>query len=110
MRSAYAAAIAITMQATVSNAGPEYAVIGVGATSCGSWVSNLPLRRHSMSWVLGFLTAMNMHEASLGRPGELSKGTDADGLELWITNYCSANPLADVSEAAFRLYVTLKNR
>ncbi|MER8882580.1 hypothetical protein [Mesorhizobium sp. M0816] len=88
----------------------DYAVIGAGAQSCGSWVKHQLMRETGLSWVQGFVTAMNMHEAVQGGSGNLSKGTDADSMELWVTNYCSANPLKDISDAAFQLYATLKNR
>jgi len=37
-------------------------------------------------------------------------GTDFDGLIAWIDNYCQANPLKGVAEAAGALLQTLRDR
>ncbi|RWB27531.1 MAG: hypothetical protein EOQ43_26905 [Mesorhizobium sp.] len=87
----------------------EYTVLGAGNQSCGSWVKKTTTRNFSLSWVLGFITAMNATEAIVtGKDPNVTEGTDANGVELWITNYCSANPLKTVSDATMRLYVALE--
>ena len=33
-------------------------------------------------------------------PGDSLNGTDADGVLAWIDNYCRANPIKDIADAA----------
>ncbi|RVD31409.1 hypothetical protein [Mesorhizobium sp. M4B.F.Ca.ET.017.02.2.1] len=106
--------LAVTVALLASGAhAMNYAVNGIGAASCGTWVNaSHNIRQMGMSWVLGYLTAMNAHEASLQHAccTNLVNTTDVDGVEVWVTNYCQANPLQDISDAAINLYIELKNR
>lgn len=99
---------ALFMQPLVAQA-QEFMVLGAGNQSCGTWVKNPATRQVGLSWVLGFLTAMNASEAiATGKRINVTEGTDTNGVELWITNFCTANPLAPLSDATGSLFLTLK--
>lgn len=93
-------AVAVLLPPAVGAA--AYLSAGVGNSSCGTWVSD---RRHpngadalmDESWVLGFLSGIGFEAGP-----ELSplRGTDPNGVWAWVDNYCSANPLKDIAEAA----------
>jgi hypothetical protein len=75
-----------------------YAVVGVGNKSCGSYVD---ARRHDDdlyygAWLGGYLTAKNYDVDGLNN---LIEGTDLNGVELWIENYCKSRPTATFAGA-----------
>ncbi|AZO23885.1 hypothetical protein EJ070_26515 [Mesorhizobium sp. M1E.F.Ca.ET.045.02.1.1] len=83
----------------------EYRLFGFGVSSCGKWVSSAEdpiMRLGYLSWILGYVSAVNTTETRQQRwhLDEALRRTDADALELWMTNYCKANPLKQVSEGA----------
>jgi hypothetical protein len=55
-----------------------------------------------MQWVAGDLSGANMEVAE----PEAVLGTDFDGLMAWIDNYCQANPINNVAQAAGALLQT----
>jgi hypothetical protein len=58
-------------------------------------------------WVIGYLTGFNAY----GRgSGNVSLGTDAEGLFAWITNYCQQYPLKTLENAAEALIIELTER
>lgn len=83
----------------------EWRLIGFGVSSCGKWVSSAEdpmLRLGYLSWVLGYVSAVNATEARQQRLrlDQALRRTDGDALEIWIANYCQANPLKQLSEGA----------
>lgn len=75
-------------------------VLGAGVTSCGTWTEHrqsddMSAYMADVNWVLGYLTAIN--DAS---DIDVSDGTDIAGLRAWIDNYCQANPLQPIYQAA----------
>ncbi|MBZ9888933.1 hypothetical protein LB559_13370 [Mesorhizobium sp. BR1-1-3] len=102
------ACVAFCMLTYPAGAG-EYATYGPGANSCGKWVKAEEMSRAvGMSWVLGFMTAMNFRNGRSGNQHtDVTHGTDADSLELWLVNYCSEHPLEDLNAATLSLYFEL---
>jgi hypothetical protein len=49
-------------------------------------------------WVLGLVSGMNWDKAPI-----LREGPDAQALLGWVDQYCTANPLDDLSDAALKL-------
>ena len=45
------------------------------------------------SWVLGWVSAAGYYGAHL-------RHTDADAISAWVDNYCRANPLNQIKDAA----------
>jgi hypothetical protein len=93
---------------TVAEATP---ILGSGAASCGTWNAdrqrNQTLSQQSQAWVLGFLTAYNLYKPSTGN---VSIPTDTRKLMIWIDNYCDANPLKDIVDAAKALIDEFEGR
>ena len=79
-------------------------VIGYQNFSCGTWVSTRAKGQAAKAeaWILGFLSGSNLESLM---PDFLT-GKDANGIEIWIDNYCRANPLASIITAA----VDLRNK
>jgi hypothetical protein len=78
----------------------QNAIIGAGLDSCGTWTferrtPSLAGALQDGQWVLGFLSAV-------GFAGALDplRGVDARGVWAWIDNYCQANPLKNLTDAA----------
>ena len=88
----------LSSQNTISPRRPnKYIIYGEGTISCGRLVSessNSVLRPVRAAWVRGFISGYGyIHVGVL-------KETDADAINVWIDNYCHANPLEDVSKGA----------
>ena len=73
-----------------------------GTPSCATWVNskgvsgqeNWP-RTVATAWLIGFLSGI-----ALDKGKNFLDGTDTDSLVLWVDNYCAANSLKNVAEAA----------
>jgi len=85
---------------------------GAGWSSCGTWTA---ARRANgfdaqiqVSWVLGYLSGLN---DSLDKNHDFLAGQDAQGITAWIDNFCAAQPLKQIFDAADALREELaKNR
>ena len=86
-------------------------VLGPGNSSCGAWTQDHAnpsgLSYGEDFWVQGFLSAVNEYGTGVSN---ITNGTDAFGVSAWISNYCAANPLKSISEAADMLVVELLKR
>ena len=58
-----------------------------------------------VSWLMGFITAVNTFK--LKETGDITQGTDAQGMLAWITTYCRTHPLETVFDAASSLIIEL---
>jgi hypothetical protein len=91
--------------ASVSLPVSAYMAFGAGAASCGVWISKKAkggagfVELHA--WVLGFVSANAWVK-------DKNYETDADGMADWVDNYCQANPLKDISDAAEALVLELE--
>lgn len=86
----------------------RYTILGAGGASCGKWISDQAMRSFFESWLLGYLTAVNVDLASANVDGDVTGNVDSDGVYLWITNYCQTHPLDDISTAAIELVIDLE--
>jgi hypothetical protein len=74
---------------------------------CGQWIE---ARKNSGSsalelYILGLLNGLSLGTGvEFWRSGGQSKPS-REAIYLWIDNYCTANPLEDVFEAAIALYI-----
>lgn len=72
-----------------------YRLLGPDRMSCGSWLAE---RRNNIAleaWVLGFLSGIGY----IG-PDDPLRGLDRNAVSYWIDNYCRANPMANIDDAA----------
>ncbi len=93
----------------ISNA-QQYMVLGQGNLSCGAWTQERQhdtlVARTTEAWVLGYLTSFNASIAP-ARGGDISRGTDPNGLAAWIDNYCARHPLDPIAIATSELIAKL---
>lgn len=87
-------------------------ILGHGNESCGTWLQNRGSQSYAeaaqLSWVLGYVTAFNNYAEH--QSGNISAGTDSDGLFSWIDAYCRANPLDTLLRASGALIRELERR
>jgi len=92
--------------------GQQVLVVGVGNGSCGKWIEDRRSAGPSMfitqGWIAGYLTAYNNYAPYAN--GNVSRGTDVDGLFAWIDRYCRANPLDSIFRASSALILDLEKR
>lgn len=95
----------VLLAVNVATATQEYVVYGRGGTtSCGTWLleKNTANGEHNLSWVLGFVSGFGA--------GKNLKKTDIAGLQLFIDQYCTKNPLEDLVVATEELGRTLRQK
>ncbi|MCG3773371.1 MAG: hypothetical protein JW395_0177 [Nitrospira sp.] len=83
----------------------NYTTYGVGTQSCGKWLearrdTDRNLQYTFGSWVRGWLSAAGYY-------GTVLKKTDTAAIDAWVDNFCSANPLLDMDDAARGLVTAL---
>lgn len=95
-------ASACLMLATADRAlAQQYIMMGAGTQSCGQWVSYhtagqiTAYGNNEDSWLVGFLSGVG----AMGKGSPL-RGVDLAGLDLWVTNWCNAHPIAGIADAA----------
>jgi len=108
----YVLALALAGYSGISFSAETY-IGGAGASVCGSWsesrrspltTEKIMTEQMTVSWVMGFISAMN-NEHAAGYPNFTSnfRRIGADGVTGWLDNYCKANPIDSISDAAFNL-------
>jgi len=102
--------LALALWAPISIAG-EYTILGAGSRPCGSWLQArsqvTPESSVMQSWLLGYITSINAHELTITK--DIAEGTNADGMFLWVDNYCTEHPLDSVARAAASLIGVLRS-
>ena len=98
--------------ATAADENGKYMVVGDGRISCEIWSA----RRSDDSvgsasleqWLYGYVTSFNRWVPSIVN---IARGSNHEGLSVWVDNYCLKNPRQDLADAAEFLLVDLqKNR
>ena len=83
-----------------------HALTTMGAIPCGKWVKNDSLAGIAAAaqseWLTGYLSGL-----AVGTAKNILINEDHDSLQLWVTNYCKANPLNDTSNAGNELFLEL---
>jgi len=92
---------------------PVFARTTFGQPDCGQWVNATQVQRlQRQFWLLGWLTGANaLLDADTPKgqtkPDYLGQLNSAEQTFLFVDNYCRANPLSDVGNAADELMVDL---
>jgi|LauGreDrversion4_2_1035121.scaffolds.fasta_scaffold2723015_1 hypothetical protein len=83
-----------------------------GVTDCGRWVTESKSTRISAkTWLLGYLTGLGaMHEVNNRNDDPMKKINSSDQIFLWMDNYCQKNPLKDVADGGFQLFMELMKK
>ncbi|MGV8057793.1 MAG: hypothetical protein AB2L12_07210 [Smithellaceae bacterium] len=88
-----------------------FTILSMGTKSCGQVVADFKensfQKINNSIWVAGYLTAINEHIAVRAN---IAKGIDPAAWDLWINNYCDANPLESLSSATTVLVTELLKR
>jgi len=75
--------------------------------SCGKWI-NMPKRtlthEQLRMWILGYLSGINVESSA-----DFLQNRDADGLTVWIDNYCRQNPPRAITHAINALVDELRS-
>jgi hypothetical protein len=103
---------AFTLVETVFGS-PAHSAKAIGSgVSCGAWTE---ARRSNNSlayqaWIAGFLSGVN-HITTIDLPTvDIFDNIDTQGIYAWVDNYCGANPLNTIGEAADALGSELLKR
>ena len=104
--------VAVPVAAVGADDSELFAVIGVGAGSCGEWTNErgtpLGYGTNMEGWLLGFVTAHNMNlPKDAGAFRNLAENTDYLGLFAWMDNYCEEHPMELIYEAAMSIVAEL---
>jgi hypothetical protein len=91
-------------------------VLDFGRYSCGLWLEIRAARNDASDvrfvqgreWISGFVTAYNWYEHPVG--GNISAGTDREGMYAWLDKYCRENPTTAVVFAVTKLIEHLRTR
>jgi hypothetical protein len=99
MRTFLLAALAVAL--LTNSAAVGYHWVGAGGMSCGTWATDRADSRsgrwlQEIQWVLGFLSAIGY----VGDGNDPLNGLDLNEVAGWLDNYCRANPLKGLTEAA----------
>jgi len=86
---------------------------GQGKSSCGEYVAASETSRMGkqqrispyIDWIAGYATL-----ASIQNGIDYFKGTDAKSIQLWLENYCRANPLENFTDAAVQMMKELHGK
>jgi hypothetical protein len=99
----------LVVETATTSAARNFTALGHGNNSCGEWLAGIPSSHLVMqSWVLGFVSAYNVYGPDSS--GNLTAGTDSNGLFAWVDNYCQTHPLDSLAQAADQLVITLRLR
>ena len=88
---------------------PAKAIATLATADCGEWVlmkdpSGKPTREFRY-WLLGYLSG-----AAVETGKDILRTTSSASIELWMDNYCKANPLKTVGEGATTLFYELTKK
>jgi hypothetical protein len=84
-------------------------VIGAGTLSCSQWLTDrqgLHSAQDIEAWITGYLSGFDAYVLH----GDITRGSNNDGLFAWIDDYCHAHPLDDVAVATDHLIDAFKAR
>jgi len=83
----------------------RFTILGYGTKSCGSYIKEYEEKSWPAiangSWVEGYLTAINV---KLKHGKNITRGTDPEARDLWLSNYCQKNPLHHLQKATDALF------
>ena len=87
-------------------------ILGSGNKSCGTWMEARQENGYGtliyQAWITGYVTAYNNY--AVNQDGNVTAGTDVDGLMNWIDNHCRSNPLDSLFKASGALVRELESR
>ena len=78
-----------------------------GRPDCGVWLSKQ--RETDKAWLLGYVSGISLSEMGglSGARDPFGKISSVEQIYIWMNNYCQKNPLKNVGDGAFSLYLEL---
>lgn len=109
MKKRFAAIVLVVLEALAFTT-PASASAVFGAPTCGDWIKTPSQAKKS--WLWGFMSGLNLLNDYLDRTPKdpLDQLDSAQQMNLWMDNYCQANPLETVSRGGAILYEELRSR
>ena len=96
-------------QSQAADSNGVYMVVGDGRVSCEVWSArrgNDGVESANLEqWVFGYLTSLNRWVPGIVN---IARGSNHEGLALWVDHYCSENPEKDLADAAEFLFLALR--
>ena len=96
-------------QSQAADSNGVYMVVGDGRVSCEVWSArrgNDGVESANLEqWVFGYLTSLNRWVPGIVN---IARGSNHEGLALWVDHFCSENPEKDVADAAEFLFLALR--
>jgi hypothetical protein len=94
--------------ALLSVATPSWAVEIRGSRSCGKWVKDREEKGWSgpanQTWLAGYLSGLAVG-ANIEFWNKHGNKLDNESVNLWMDNYCRANPLKSIHEGGYSLFI-----
>jgi hypothetical protein len=82
------------------------AASALGVPNCADW-GDKSVQYVTHSWLLGYMTALNIVWTREGEP-DMLKGTTSAQLVLWMDDYCKAHLLSDAVDGSVDLVRELR--
>lgn len=106
--------VLLAVPASPSHAAEPYAVMGLGAGSCGKFAEMSRLDPSQaeldyLSWAQGFMSGLNMQKI-ISNVHSITKNLNGISIESqkWmLRKYCNDHPLGEVETAVMQLYFSL---
>jgi len=94
---------------TYSNS--QQGLANFGAVDCGLWLKdNDRMKSLYKSWLLGFLTGMNLSDTKVVKANFLDRLSSSSQAYVFVDNYCQQNPLKNTIDAAMVLIFDLEKQ
>jgi hypothetical protein len=91
-----AIAVALTVAASAAHADETFTALSSGKNSCGEFVAS-DTQVVYLSWAVGYISGQNSR--SVGAQRQVGNGWDQASIQLWLDDYCRANPLTMFANA-----------
>ena len=103
----------MTSQTAQGEVAKKYMLYDFGRVSCGFWLEVRATRDKPLDnrftqgreWISGWISAFNYY---MEPSGDVTSGTDREGLYAWLDRYCQDNPTTPLAGAVVRLIEHLK--
>lgn len=101
--------VAFLLIPTYSNS--QQGLANFGSVDCGLWLKdNDRMKSLYKSWLLGFLTGMNLSDTKVVKANFLDKLSSTSQAYVFVDNYCQQNPLKNTIDAAMVLILDLEKQ
>jgi hypothetical protein len=104
MRMIVAAMLLTSLLRPASAQSVEIVIVGIGNSSCASWLSSAVSESAGIDWVYGFWSGNNHSRAMRRESATVGSSTDGAGIIGALKKRCAADPAAPLGQEAGKLY------